>query len=232
MPGSAKWKTTKRRDDEEEHRRQRVARPQLEQQVLARERADVADVAHVASASRPLASGSTRAGSWVETRNVRSAAKLGELRVEQLGARLVERAVRLVEHEQLRLVQEDAAEGEPLRHAARVRGDALVPRLPEPEALEQHPDPLAPLGHAVEPPVEVEVLERGQLAVDERLVAEEADRAARSRPTRASPAVGVREAGAEPQQRRLPGAVRAGDDQEPAAGQRRGRAARATRFSP
>ena len=118
------------------------------------------------------------------------AAELGELRVEELGAGLVERAVRLVEHEQLRLVEQDAAEGEPLRHAARVRGDALVPRLPEPEALEQHPDPLAPLGDAVEAAVELEVLERGQLAIDERLVAEVADLGARRARARSIPSVG------------------------------------------
>ena len=104
-------------------------------------------------------------------------AELGELAVEQRGPVVVERAVRLVEDEQLGLVQERAAEREPLEHAARERLGALVARVPEAEALEQHPDPLAALGHAVEPAVEVEVLERGQLPVDERLVAEEADRA-------------------------------------------------------
>ena len=78
--------------------------------------------------------------------------------------------VRLVEHEQLRLVQQHATEREPLGHAARVRDDAVVARLPEAEALEQHADPLAPFGHAIEAPVQVEVLERRQLAVDERLV--------------------------------------------------------------
>src|SRR5206468_4304039 len=58
--------------DEEEHRRQRVPRPQLEQEILPGERAHVADVAHVASASEPLANGATRPGSWVESRKVRS----------------------------------------------------------------------------------------------------------------------------------------------------------------
>ena len=73
----------------------------------------------------------------------------------------------------------------------------LVPYLPEAEALEQHPDALAPLRHAVEAAVEVEVLERGQLAVDERLVAEVADRSRAAR-TSSSPAVGA----ASPAQRR------------------------------
>src|SRR6187200_638634 len=99
----------------------------------------------------------------------------GELAVEQLGARFVQPAERLVEDQQLRSVQQRAAEREALQLTARELGRALASRVPESEALEQHPDPLAPLGHAVEAAVEVEVLERGQLEVDERFVAEEAD---------------------------------------------------------
>ena len=57
--------------------------------------------------------------------------------------------------------------------------DPLVPRTPEPEALEHRARSLAPLGQPVEPTVEVEVLERGQLAVEERLVSEKTDRATR-----------------------------------------------------
>src|SRR6185312_9807166 len=57
-----------RRDDEEEHRGDRVARPQLEQQVLARERTDVGEVGH-ASPSRADANRSSRSGSWVATTN-------------------------------------------------------------------------------------------------------------------------------------------------------------------
>ena len=129
------------------------------------------------SASRAVASGSTRAGSWV-VRARSPPGELAELAVEQLGALGVERGERLVEHEQLGVVQQRPAEREPLHHPTRERGDALGPRLPEPEPLEQHPDPLAPLRHAVEPPVELEVLERGQLAVDQRLVAEVAEPAA------------------------------------------------------
>ena len=124
--------------------------------------------------------------------------------------------VRLVEHEQLRVVQQDATEREPLRHPARVRDDAVVAHLPEPVALEQHPDPLAPFGDAVELAVEIEVLERTQLAVDERLVRQVADRSARHVDGEL-PFGRHRETGADPQQRRLPGAVRAGDDEEAAA---------------
>src|SRR5438045_6049757 len=90
-------------------------------------------------------------------------AQLGKLAVEQRGAFLVERAERLVEDEELRVVQERPAKREPLEHPARERVGAAVARLPEAEALEQHPGALAPLGHAVEPAVKIEVLERRQL---------------------------------------------------------------------
>src|SRR5581483_510416 len=56
-------------DDEEQHGRQRVARAQLEQEILARERADVGRVRH-ASASCCVANGATRSGSCVETSTV------------------------------------------------------------------------------------------------------------------------------------------------------------------
>ncbi len=135
-----------------------------------------------ASASRPLANGSTRAGSCVETRNVRSPRSSASCASRSSAPASSSARVRLVEDEQRGIVEQDAAEREPLRHAARVRRDAVVPRLPEPEALEQHPDPLAPLGHAVEAAVELEVLERRQLAIDERLVAEVAELAARDAP--------------------------------------------------
>ena len=122
-----------------------------------------------------VASGSTRSGSCVATTIARSA-RLGERRVEQRRAGRVERVERLVEDQELRLVEEHAAEPEPLAHAAREGRDALVAHLPEPEALEQHADALAALGHAVERREQMQVLERRQLAVDERLVAEVADR--------------------------------------------------------
>ena len=143
-------------------------------------------------------------------------------RVEERRAGLVEARVGLVEQQEVGIVQERPAEREPLLHPARERRHALVPRLPEPEALEQHPDPLAPLGHAVEPPVEVEVLERGELAVDERLVRQVADAAAVDRDLEL--ARGRREQpGAEREQRRLARAVRAGDEEEVAARPPRGR---------
>src|SRR5205823_3257741 len=92
-------------------------------------------------------------------------------------------------------------------------------RLPEPEPLEQHADPLAALGDPVEAAVEVEVLERGQLAVDERLVTEEADRGPVG--VDVELAAGRRaEPRAEAEERRLPGPVGPGHEQEPAAWQR------------
>src|SRR5436190_9425886 len=142
----------------------------------------------------------------------------GELAVEQRRALLVEPGKRLVEDQQVGLVQERPAEREPLQLATRQRRGPLAPRVPQPEAFEQHPDPLAPLGDTVEPAVEVEVLERRQLAIDERLMPEEPD----LRP------VGLdleraggrqREPRTEPQQRRLAGAVRPGHDEKPAARQ-------------
>src|SRR5207244_3681459 len=101
------------------------------------------------------------------------------------------------------------------RHPARVRRDPVAPRLPETETLEQHPDALAPLRHPVQAAVEVEVLERRELAVDERLVAEIAELAALDAALDRS--LGRRgQAGADPQERRLPGTVRPGDDEEAA----------------
>ena len=110
----------------------------------------------------------------------------------------------------------EAAEREPWRHATRVRGHALVPGAPQAVPLEKHADALATLADAVQPPEEIEVLERRQLAVHERLVREKPDPAARGGDAQLA---GGRngETRAQPEQRRLPGAVRAGDDEEPAA---------------
>ena len=143
------------------------------------------------------------------------AGERGELAIEQRRAFLVERGERLVEHEQRRVVEQRAAQRQPLRHAARVGRDAVAARVPETEPLEQHPAPLAPLGHAIEAAEEVEVLERRELAVEQRLVAEVAEVAAlgvdrqRAFCRRSEP-------GDEPEERRLARAVRPGDEQEAA----------------
>src|ERR671934_1297791 len=109
-----------------------------------------------------------------------------------------------------RVVRERPAEREPLEHPARIGARPLVASVPKAEAIEQNPDPLAPLGHAIEAPVEVEVLDRGQLPIDERLVGDVADLA----PLRLHLELaggGDQQAGAEAEERRLAGAVRAGD---------------------
>ncbi len=100
---------------------------------------------------------------------------LRQFGVEQRGALAVEARERLVQQEQLRLVQERAAERKPLPHSLRVRGDPFVANLPQPIALEQHPDALLALAHPIQAAVQLEVLERGELLVDERLVADVAD---------------------------------------------------------
>ena len=73
--------------------------------------------------------------------------------------------------------------------------------------------------HAIEPAEEIEVLDRRELAVDERLVREIAEPRAidvdGERAARRS-----REAREEPQQRRLPASVRARDDGKAALGHR------------
>ena len=120
------------------------------------------------------------------------------------------------------LVQQRAAEREPLGHPAGERVDALVARLPEPEALEQHADALTSLRDPVQPAVEVEVLERGQLAVDERFVAEEPDPVAGRRNVELA---GGRDEQSrdQPEQRRLARAVRACERAGTSRGRRRGR---------
>ena len=204
-----------RRENEEEHRRQRVPPAQLDAQILARECHDVGEVRH-ASASRAVWSAATRSGSCVVSDDGAPAREPRELAIEERRAALVERRERLVENEQVGLVEKRPAQREPLRHATRVRRHALVARLPEREALEQHPDALAPLRDAVEPAEEVEVLHRGQLPVDERLVGEVAD--ARTIGVHEEIASRrVRQPCEQAQKRRLPAAVRPGHHGEPTA---------------
>ena len=88
-----------------------------------------------------------------------------------------------------------------------------MPRIPEPEALEQHPDPLAALWDPVETAVEVEVLERRQLPVDERLVADITEPPALDCDVELA-ARGCGKPRAEAEEGRLARAVRPGDDEE------------------
>ena len=132
-----------------------------------------------ASASR--AARRARGHGWRRGTSARSAISASS-RSSSSEPSVVERAERLVEDEQLGLVKQ-ARQSASRCSIPREKGRARSLRdVPEAEALEQHPDPLAPLGDVVEAPVEIEVLERGQLAVDERLVAEEADPRGRARP--------------------------------------------------
>ena len=78
-------------------------------------------------------------GSWLATTSVRRARGLCEHVVEERAGGRVEAGIGLVQEQELGPVQEDAAESEPLLHSARERPDALVPRFPEAEALEQAP---------------------------------------------------------------------------------------------
>ena len=160
-----------------------------------------------------VASAATRAGIVGREHDRPLAGERCELAVEQRRAVLVERRERLVEHEQRRVVEQRAAEREPLRHPARERRDAVGAHLPEAEPLEQHPAALAALGHAVEAAEELEVLERRQLPVEQRLVPDVAEVAALA--VDGQGALRRRgEAGDEPQERRLARAVRARDEQE------------------
>ena len=105
-------------------------------------------------------------------------------------------------------MQDRAAQREPLHHPARVVGHPLAARLPEAEPLEQHPDSLAPLRDPVQAAEQLEVLERGQLAIEEGLVRQVAE--PRAFGVDVERAAGRRrQAREEPQQRCLARAVRA-----------------------
>src|SRR5436309_14757264 len=92
--------------------------------------------------------------------------ELGELAVDECYPGLVERRERLVEDEQVRVVEQRAAEGGALRQPTRVGGGALVPSFPQPEPLEQRGDPLGARGHGRAASVRVQVLVPAELAAD------------------------------------------------------------------
>ena len=94
--------------------------------------------------------------------------------------------------------------------------DPLGANVPEAESLEQHPDPLAPFADTVETPVELEVLDRGQVTVEQRLVPEEPELAALG----ADRELTARRRGEprdEPEQRRLARSVSTRDNEKAAA---------------
>src|SRR5690349_10370265 len=88
-----------------------------------------------------------------------------------------------------------------------------MPSVPQAEALEQHAAALSTLGNAVETAVQVEVLQRSQLAVDKRFVRDVADRTALDVHLELS-ARRCGETCAEAQQRRLARSVRACHEHE------------------
>ena len=119
----------------------------------------------------------------------------------QLAALGVEVGVGLVEQQQLGLVQDAAADRQPLAHPGRELGDPLVGAALHPDRGEQLLDPRlgAPRRDPVQAGVEAQVLAAAEVAVEQRLVAEVADpaaqlpglaRAARSRAPATSPPLG------------------------------------------
>jgi len=136
-----------------------------------------------------------------------------ELPVEEGGACRIEARVRLVQKQEARLVEEGPAQREALHHAAREDCDSLVSRFPEQEPLEKHADPLAPLRHAVETTIEIEVLEGGQFFVEELLVGQVPDLAPAGCDVDGA-ARGSEEPRAQAEKRRLSRAVRPRHDEE------------------
>ena len=110
-------------------------------------------------------------------------------------------------------MQDRAPDRQPLHHPARQLGDGIVGARPHPDRLQHLVD--ARLGDAVQARVEAQVLAPRQLAVQQRLMAEEADPAAHrvavvgQRAAEHANLAGVRaqQRGEHPQQRRLAGAV-------------------------
>ena len=144
--------------------------------------------------SRAAAPGRRRAGPLgvVGDDDAGAAAAGADQAARQLAALGVEVGVGLVEQQQLRLVQDAAADRQPLAHPGRELGDALVGAALHPDRLEQLVDPRlrAPPSSPVQAGVEAQVLAAAEVAVEQRLVAEVADppaqlpglaRAARSR---------------------------------------------------
>ncbi len=142
-----------------------------------------------------------------------------EQRRDQLDRRRVEVGVRLVQQQQLRIVEHGARDRHALDHAARERSQRLVGTRVHRHRLEQLVHAL--VLDAVQTRVEAQVLARGQLAVEQRLMAEQADarahrpRLARQARAEHAHAAGVRtqQAREHAQQRRLAGAVGAEHDE-------------------
>ena len=149
-------------------------------------------------------------------------ADLRDERVEDVHRVRVEARVRLVEEDHLGLVQQRAGDREPLEHAARERAHQVEPAVVELDGREQLVDAVLRVVDAVQVGEELEVLLGGEVGVEQRVVADEADALAQLDRVldhveaddlrRALRGAGERREHLE--QRRLAGAVRAEDRQE------------------
>ena len=131
----------------------------------------------------------------------------------------IEPGRRLVQEDDRWLGDEGTGEVEPPPHAARVRTDEPAGRVGEIEVRQELLRALARAAAAevVEPPEHVEVLEAGQVLVDGRVLARQADPLPEARGLAKdvdsgdarAPLVGLEERGQDPDGGRLAGAVRA-----------------------
>ena len=96
-------------------------------------------------------------------------------RLNLLDRRWVKVGARFIEQQHLRLVQNGAADCQPLQHSSRVAEYAFVAAAAQLGLLKQGFDPRCCVVDAVQSRVIAEVLARRQVAVTERLVAKEAD---------------------------------------------------------
>jgi len=94
-------------------------------------------------------------------------------RIERGDGRRVEVGQRLVEQQQLGLVQDRPAHRRALHHPARQRAHGVIGAGAEPHLLEQLAH--AALRHSVQPAVVAQVLARGQVAIEQRIVAQQPD---------------------------------------------------------
>jgi hypothetical protein len=137
----------------------------------------------------------------------------GDQRLDQRRGARIQPRVRLVQQQDLGGVQHRARDRRPLQHPAREGVHRVRGAGAHPHRLQQLVD--AREGHAVQARVELEVLARGEVAVQQRVVAEEADLPAH-RPTLArqrvpedlgGPVVRAQQRAQDAQERRLARAV-------------------------
>jgi hypothetical protein len=103
----------------------------------------------------------------------RAARSAADERLEQGRGGRVEVRERLVQQEQLGVVEHRPRGGDALHHPAGQDGDRLIGAARHPDGVEHLLDPLE--RHVVQPGVEAQVLPRRQIAVEQRLVAEQPD---------------------------------------------------------